>query len=703
MDSLLAGVQLDEDTRAQVLDKAGGNPLYAEEFARMLADRGIQTATGDSPVPTSVPVPDTVHAIIAARLDTLPPERKAILLNAAVVGKSFWPGAVAALGGPTDPNDELRGLARKEFCRRTRRSTIENETEYAFWHVLVQDVAYGLIPRAERAQKHRAAAQWLEQVAGERVFDHAELLAHHYTRAIELAQASGLSQLTVELVEPAYRFLMLAGDRAMALDLGRAATLYEQAVAVLADDDPRRADSLFKFGRAAWQAGEALTLSRELLEAAISGYEARGDASGAGDAMAVLSVVQWNAGNTQAGKELAAGAVSCLESAPESAALVRALYQLAAKQLLSGDPAECLKTIARAMPIAESIGLDPETVKLRVFRGLAQYDLGRVEALDDLEHTLELALRRNLSNEAAICYMNYGEALRHVAGPAPALEVLNEGLDFAEHRGLVNLAIIMRTTTCEIHFDMGEWDRALEVAEAVGAADTAQGGHRWKLGVDVIRALIHCERGDLAEAQTLVDESLPMSQTIGEPDVVLPWLCVAAEVARKSGDLDTAGLLADEFRDAAKASHGPGTERRLYALRTLVSRGDVQAAQRFLDAMPNRVVQHRHADRSGLAALKELQNDHETAMHLYEEAARNWEDFGNVPHRAEALLGQGRCLAALGRVDDADRILQSAKALYTGLDALPWMKAAEDAKKRRRFQKGLSESIPAPTDTRRLG
>ena len=180
-----------DQVRRTILERAGGNPLYAEEFVRLVADRGFGD-DGDG-----IAFPDSVHALIAARLDTLSPERKELLQDAAVVGKVFWAGALAAMGERDEREVELalHELSRKELVRPARRSSMEGEVEYAFWHVLVRDVAYGQIPRAARARKHRAAAAWMEAKAGERVEDLADVLAYHYSEALEFARAAGDDEL----------------------------------------------------------------------------------------------------------------------------------------------------------------------------------------------------------------------------------------------------------------------------------------------------------------------------------------------------------------------------------------------------------------------------------------------------------------------------------------------------------------------------
>src|SRR6266567_3058598 len=197
---------LDADAQQAVLRRAEGNPLYAEEYARMLAEHD----GGD------LPLPETVQGLIAARIDGLAPAEKALLQDASVVGKVFWPGALSGA-------DEriLQALERKEFVRRDRRSSIAGETQYAFLHALVRDVAYGQIPRAERADKHRRVAEWLSSLAGDRAEDHAEMLAYHYREALSLGEAAGLD--TAALREPARQAFADGAQRALSLNAGAAA------------------------------------------------------------------------------------------------------------------------------------------------------------------------------------------------------------------------------------------------------------------------------------------------------------------------------------------------------------------------------------------------------------------------------------------------------------------------------------------------
>jgi len=197
---------LPAETQQALLERAGGNPLYAEQFARLYTERGSAD---------DLPLPETVQGLIAARLDGLSPEEKRIVQDAAVYGKVFWAGAIDA------HDDELHSLDRKGILRRERRSAVGGETQYVFRHVLVRDVAYGQIPRAARGEKHVRAADWIESLG--RADDHAELVAHHLAAAAELG---------VEVGARARITFRRAGDRARALGAWPAAErYYAQALA----------------------------------------------------------------------------------------------------------------------------------------------------------------------------------------------------------------------------------------------------------------------------------------------------------------------------------------------------------------------------------------------------------------------------------------------------------------------------------------
>jgi DNA-binding SARP family transcriptional activator len=228
--ALLERPALPAERQEALLARIGGNPLYAEQFCRILVEHGRLEE-----------LPDSLHGIIAARLDALADPEKRLLQDAAVVGKVFWAGALESIGGISrrDAEELLQALVRREFLQRARRSSVAGDTEYAFRHELLRDVAYEQIPRAGRAERHRRAAGWIDSLG--RPEDHAELLAHHYLAALEGPRAAGVD--VAMLVGRAGQALHRAGLRAIRLSANeRAVDHFSRAIALvgrLPEDDER--------------------------------------------------------------------------------------------------------------------------------------------------------------------------------------------------------------------------------------------------------------------------------------------------------------------------------------------------------------------------------------------------------------------------------------------------------------------------------
>ena len=172
----LMSERLEEDLEDAIAGRVGGNPLYAEEYVRLLMERGLLERNEDGIRllnADDLPLPGTVQAVLAARLDTLPPAAKAALCDAAVFGESFPRGGVAALGGRSDEamSKAVDTLIQRQFVRQTVAPSPQAERELMFWHALVRDVAYAEIPKRARVDKHAAVAEWLEASAAERADD----------------------------------------------------------------------------------------------------------------------------------------------------------------------------------------------------------------------------------------------------------------------------------------------------------------------------------------------------------------------------------------------------------------------------------------------------------------------------------------------------------------------------------------------------
>jgi class 3 adenylate cyclase/tetratricopeptide (TPR) repeat protein len=250
----LLGVELPATLRDVVVERAEGNPFVVEELLATLIDRGVLARqNGDwfcSEVPARFEMPDTVHALLAARIDLLPAAEKEALQAAAVIGRVFWTGPVYELVGGM-PDFDL--LAERDFIRRRSGSSLPGEREYAIKHALTREVAYESVPRAKRAHLHAAFAEWLER-GGDAPDEHASLLAHHYFEAvrpedIDLAWPGRDADVT-RLRAKAVAWSRRAGQAAISrYEIDEGIALLQRA-AMLESDAADRAELWLEIGRA---------------------------------------------------------------------------------------------------------------------------------------------------------------------------------------------------------------------------------------------------------------------------------------------------------------------------------------------------------------------------------------------------------------------------------------------------------------------
>ncbi len=252
MGFLLAVEDVPASIHRAMLERAEGNPFFLEEIVRHLIDEGLIVREGDrwraSPELGSVQIPDTVQAVLAARIDLLEPGEKRALQRAAVVGRVFWPGPVGRLlNGDHDRIREiLDRLEERELVQSRLSSTIAGEPEFVFKHVLTREVAYESLPRRERAGAHAQVAAWIEETAGRRATEFIELLAYHYAEAYAGVREGVISDpVTVEhLRVKAYRSLLSAAEEArLRFAVRKATSLIDQAL-LLASGPLERAEAL---------------------------------------------------------------------------------------------------------------------------------------------------------------------------------------------------------------------------------------------------------------------------------------------------------------------------------------------------------------------------------------------------------------------------------------------------------------------------
>jgi len=247
LDEILEGSSVPETLRRDLVATADGNPFFLEEIIRRLIDGGQLVRSGSGwRVAGTLPavLPDTVLAVLGARIDALPSAHKRALQEAAVIGRVFWEAPVRAATGDPEVTSSLLALEAKGLITVHPTSAIAGELEFIFKHALVRDVAYAGLPRIRRARAHAEAARWLEQIARDRYEELAELIAEHY-RAALLGDDADLAwtddpDARAALRTGAFAALLVAGAVARKrFDVPQALQLHQDALRLSLDDSER--------------------------------------------------------------------------------------------------------------------------------------------------------------------------------------------------------------------------------------------------------------------------------------------------------------------------------------------------------------------------------------------------------------------------------------------------------------------------------
>lgn len=523
--ALLERAVLPAEVQTALLERAGGNPLYAEEFVRMTSERGS----------SELELPESVQGIIAARVDALDPDDKQLLQDAAVVGKVFWSGALAAISGRDrfELEERLYELERRELVRRERRSSVAGENEYAFRHVLLRDVAYGTIPRAARVERHRLAAEWIESLG--RPDDHADLLTHHYLAAIELARAAGIDASA--FAAPAAAALLRAADRSLALNaFAGAARMYEEALALgLADEDRPRA--MFRRGVALNLLGDPARVG--VLEEARALFEAAGDDEAAAEASSTLAEALWYSGRTEAQKAALSRAQELVQGHEVSVSVARVRAQTARYSMLDDENEEAIRVGREALDMAERLGLDELRANVLSTIGTAMSNSEPGTGDELLREAVAIATTLN-SVEAPRALNNLAVSAFFQGSLRREHELLLESRAAAERVGSDNFVRFAEGNLCWTSYAIGDWDDSLRRCDAFIAECEAGSAHASEGMVQDARAEILLGRDDLDRALRAWSRTTELSEGLGTGRGAVRVHLLAARMLNEVGRLDEA-------------------------------------------------------------------------------------------------------------------------------------------------------------------
>lgn len=366
---------------------------------------------------------------------------------------------------------------------------------------------------------------------------------------------------------------------------------------------------------------------------------------------------------------LAAEAVALLEQEKPGPALVAAYAQLANAQCIAGAHTETIAAADRAVACAERLGL-PEPARALGYRGLSRVYLGDVDGLAEMEHALALLIERGAGDYAAALQNNLAVARYPLQGAAHTLASYEETIAFCKQRGLTGLASVHEAACPDLVAELGRPEEALDRAAAVASVLEAVGEVHHLNGVRATELTIRLARGEQQAPRAAADWLVESARAIGAVDSLVTALAAAA-TALAIEEPEQACELLSELERAPAAHESTYYARELTGmLRTALVAGDLELAKRLVRELEPRYPLHEHALCAGRAQLAEAAGDHAQATAFYAEAAEGWREFGNVPERAYALLGQGRCLARLGKPEAAEP-LREARALFASMGYKP--------------------------------
>ena len=639
--ALLGRAAIGAELQARLLEHAGGNPLYAEEFTRMLNER-----------PGEGIVPETVQGLIAARLDTLAREDKDLLCEAAVVGRAFWLGALGQERWTLE--ERLHRLERVEFVRRERRSSVAGEVEFTFRHALMREVAYEQIPRAQRPDKHLRTAAWIESLG--RPDDHAEMLAHHYGAALEYSTAAGAD--TSGFAERAYAVFRDAGERSLALHaFGRAAHFYERALELREEPDP---ELLLRYGRALTASGDERGLA--ILGQSAEALESAGRRESAAEAQAYLTESLHMQGQGEAAYAHMARALELAHDAPPSASKARVLTE-SSRLLALGERAEAQPVAEEAFEMATDLRLTD-----LASRALTNLALARANAFDfdtavaHLERSIELA-RSVASAEEARARHNLGSSTWFRGELGSAAAHFAEAARVGERYGALQIALASRSVLCGVLYPTGKWTEALRLADELIARLESAGATYFEYHPRTARGRIALARGDSDAALRDVTRAVAVGRAAGDRQAIVPGLSQFAFVSCELGLDDEARAAADELASLIADDLSPVNIHRTIEVAWVAGRvGCVDPLRELAARAPENYVWRQ-------AVLAVLDEDYERAASI----------FNRVGHVDEgyARLRDGERHLAEGRPAEADVRLREAIAYFRPLAATAYVRRAE--------------------------
>ena len=530
-----------------VVERSGGNPLFAEEMARRIAEEGGQTAE----------LPDTVQGVLAARLDALEPFERRLVQQAAVVGRTFWEGSLMPLARSEgrDLGRALTSLQEKDILAPGAEGRLAGERELAFKHVLIRDVAYGMLPKAVRARKHFEVGSFIEDRAGDRIDEVGPLLAEHYGRAAALGHEGGLPADELHgMQRRAMLFLERAGDASAQLFSNReSASHYRHARKICprdaGGDSARIGEKLGDVSLRLGRVDEAIGVWVECLE----WHRGQEDLERVADLHRKIGAALSHKGERKAAIEHYQKGINLLKDGPPRIELVRLYEEAAWLYLHTGDNMLAIYASEKALRLAERLG---ETRAASRAHGIFGRVFGRIgdteKARQNLERAVELA-RGSDRSETILALSALGRHLEvSEAKVGAAREAYEEALELAEEMGVLPAQVELHASLAQLAAYGADWEQVERSTEA--SAELAEReGLVGKLCLPyTLRGFLRWREGDIGAATVLFHRAHELAEQVGWSELAFQALFGLATALRDSGDLPGAAAALDRALDVCE-------------------------------------------------------------------------------------------------------------------------------------------------------
>jgi class 3 adenylate cyclase/tetratricopeptide (TPR) repeat protein len=689
MGDLLTGLApgLPDDVQAAVLDRAEGVPLYAVETIRMLIDRGLLVLEGPSYRPIGpvavLEVPDSLHALIAARLDGLTPEERRLVQHAAVLGKTFTTEAVAALSGVSTKEvaGMLASLQRKEILGLQSDPRSPERGQYGFLQDLVKHVAYETLSRRDRRSLHLAAARYLEQTWTGEEEDVVEILAHHLVHAYQAApDAPDAPAIRAQ----ARTALVKAGERAASLAANGEAHAYFDRAFELADDPAEQAAIAARAGETASAAGRR-DAAKERFERAIALFNEADMSHAAAMVSAKLAEELWvQFSRLDEALEMMESSLSVLAEDEPDEAVARLMAQAARFHYFRGELDESFAWAERALVVAEAQQHPWVLSQALNTKSLVLSARGRMEeGLGLLKHALTIAEQHNLSDAISRGLFNLGNVLFLDDRCREALEYDTRHLEHARLLGVKEDELMTQSHLVQNYVNLGRW---AEVDSLLEEVPLPEGTNPSPMEVVIHAAglpiLLH--RGKLEELEAVVNATALISDPSDMQDRM--WTHTTAAMLRwGQGQFEESLEEAEQALLTREALGLPVVSTALtMAIECALELGRVEDAERLLrtaeTAAPSEVSRFLRANVARLRArMAATASEYDEAESGFKSAQALFREIEYPLWLGMTQLEHAEFLVTADRASEAPPLLAEARAIFSDLGAKPWLERTDRA------------------------